>query len=174
MPQHLAGRPARALLGTTCCALSAPCGRAQRATLGAGDAQGPWPPLLLLPPRAGCGQDRRRGPAARGPSHAAILTCAASPPKPRPVLPQSKGNFLVSRQRNNAREREGALRSQRLRLPRGPEASQAATPPAPSTATLPQLRVPSRAAGSCFLLLLHSHFFLLSGPQPVVKPLNSA
>lgn len=49
-------------------------------------------------------------------------------PKPRPGLPQSKCNFLVSRQRNNAPEREGALRSQRLRLPRGPEASQAATP----------------------------------------------
>lgn len=63
--------------------------RAQRATLGvAGDAQGPRPPppLLLLPPRAGCGHDddddRRRGPAARGPSHAAILTRAASPPSP--------------------------------------------------------------------------------------------
>lgn len=49
-------------------------------------------------------------------------------PKPRPGLPQSKGNFLVSRQRNNAPEREGVPRSQRLRLPRGPEASQAAPP----------------------------------------------
>lgn len=47
-------------------------------------------------------------------------------PKPRPGLPQSKGNFLVSRQRNNAPEREGASRSQRLRLPRGREANQAA------------------------------------------------
>lgn len=56
--------------------------RAQRATLGAGDAQALRPPLLLLPPRAGCGQDRRRGPATHGPSHAAILTRAASPPSP--------------------------------------------------------------------------------------------
>lgn len=47
---------------------------------------------------------------------------------PRPVrgLPQSKGNFLVSRQRNNAPAREGAPRSQRLRLPRALLAGQAA------------------------------------------------
>lgn len=47
---------------------------------------------------------------------------------PRPVrgLPQSKGNFLVSRQRNNAPAREGAPRSQRLRLPRALPAGQAA------------------------------------------------
>lgn len=47
---------------------------------------------------------------------------------PRPVrgLPQSKGNFLVSRQRNNAPAREGAPKRPRLRLPRGLAAGQAA------------------------------------------------
>lgn len=77
-----AGRPRRPPRGP-------PVARAQRAprahsaSLPAGDAQGPPPPLLLLlPPRAGCGRERRRGPAARRPSHAAMLTRAASPRAP--------------------------------------------------------------------------------------------
>lgn len=59
--------------------------RAQSASLPAGEAQGPPRPpllLLLLPPWAGCGRERRRGQAARRPSHGAILTRAASPRAP--------------------------------------------------------------------------------------------
>lgn len=82
MVQHLAGRTAR-LPRVPLVARSARPPWAQRASLGAGgEALGLRQQLLLLPPGAGCGRDRRRGPAARGPSHAAILTRAASPPSP--------------------------------------------------------------------------------------------
>lgn len=68
---------------------------AQSASLGPGDVQGPLRPLLLLlllPPRAGCGRERRRGQAASRPSHAAILTRAASP-QPRPLTSAIKRQF---------------------------------------------------------------------------------
>lgn len=94
-------------------------------------------------------------------------------PKPRPGLPQSKGNFLVSRQRNNAPEREGAPRSQRLRLPRGPEASQAGPPP---PLLPPQPGVPSGDAGEGGSASSSSAFtFSFSVVlNLVVKSLNSA
>lgn len=66
------------------------------------------------------------------------LRCLA--PSPVRGLPQSKGNFLVSRRRNNAPAREGAPRSQSLRLPRGPEAGQAAPRRRPHQGSGPVLR----------------------------------
>lgn len=69
--------------------------RAQDTSLPAGDARGPRPLRLLaglLRPRAGCGRERRRGRAARRPSHAAILTRAASP-RARPRTSAIKRQF---------------------------------------------------------------------------------
>lgn len=118
----------RAGVGVTCCARSArpagaarfaPDGRQTRATAAA-------------PSAAARGGLRTRQSAGAGSAqpfprcHSDLRCLARSPVR---GLPQSKGNFLVSRQRNNALEREGAPRSQRLRLPRGPEASQAAPAP---------------------------------------------
>lgn len=102
------------------------------------------------------------------------LHCLA--PKPCPGLPQSKGNFLVSRQRNNAPEREGAPRSQRLRLPRGPEASQAVLPPTPLPPPLPppQPRVPSGLQGSAFSSSWTFTFYFSVVLNSVVRALNSA
>ena len=78
-----AGRPRRPAERGPLVARAQRAPRAQSAGLRADDARGPPPPpLMLLPPRAGCGRERRRGPAARRPSHAAILTRAASPRAP--------------------------------------------------------------------------------------------
>lgn len=140
--------------------------RAQGASPRAGDAQGllrPRLPLLLLAPRAGCGRGRRRGQAARRPSHAAILTRAASPVR---GLPQSKGNFLVSRQRNNAPAREGAPGSPRLRLPRAPEAARAAAPAPRAARSGPGSRLGPRSSASSSPCPPDFHFSPLGGPGP--------
>ena len=144
------GAAPTAAAGATCCARSARPAGAQRFPPGwrrAGAA------AAAAAAAAAPGRLRTREAAGAG-SAPPFPRCHADPrclaPGPGRGLPQSKGNFLVSRQRNNAPAREGAPRSQRLRLPRGPEAGRAA--PAAPRRRLPgrgsRLRPPSSAASS--------------------------
>lgn len=141
MVQHLAGRTARAPRVPLVARSARPAGAARFprswGRAGAAAAAASAAALGGLRTRQAAGTRGAR-PFPRCHSDPRCLA-----PKPRPGLPQSKGNFLVSRQRNNAPEREGVPRSQRLRLPRGPEASQAAPCLCcrlPSQGSLPGLR----------------------------------
>lgn len=164
------GVASTAAWGATCCARSArpagaerfpPCWRRARATAASAATSA----------AAALGGLRTREAAGTG-SAPPFPRCHSDPRclAPRPVrgLPQSKGNFLVSRQRNNAPAREGVPRSQRLRLLRGPEAGQA-TPAAAPEPRSPGPGVPSRSAETCLLLpppRPYFHFSPLCGPQP--------
>lgn len=168
MVQHLAGRTARPPRVPLVARSARPAGaaRCSRGWSCAGAAE------AAASAAAPGGLRTRQAAGARGARP--FPRCHSDPrclaPKPRPGLPQSKGNFLVSRQRNNAPEREGAPRSQRLRLPRVSEASQAA--PClrcchPSQGSLPGLR------GSIFSSSTFTFPFSVV-LNPVAKSLNSA
>lgn len=172
MAQHLAGRTARAPRVPLVARSARPAGAARyprdwRCSRAVAAAAASAAALGGLRTRQAAGTRGAR-PFPRCHSDPRCLA-----PKPRPGLPQSKGNFLVSRQRNNAREREGALRSQRLRLPRRPRARQAATPSClhchhPSQGSFPGPRGPAFSSSSTFTF---SFSVVLSA---VVKPLASA
>lgn len=163
------GAAPTARAGATCCARSARPAGAQRFPPGGRRAGAAAVAVVVAAAAAAAaapGGLRTREAAGAG-SAPPFPRCHADPrclaPGPGRGLPQSKGNFLVSRQRNNAPAREGAPRSQRLRLPRGPEAGRAA--PAAPRRRLPGPGVPSGPTRLCLLLLSRDfHFFPLGGP----------
>lgn len=147
---------------TTCCArLARPAGAERRppgwGRAGAAAAAAAAAAPGGLPTREAAGA----GSAPPFPRCHSDPRCLA--PGPGRGLPQSKGNFLVSRQRNNAPAREGAPRSKGLRLPRGHEVGQA-------TRAAPRRRLPlqgsrprpRRSASFC----ANFTFFPPCGPQP--------